>query len=237
MVNEVNLPTADAGSDSLSERLEASNRLLQEMQAEHRQLLIEMETLRARAAELTRLNVQQQAQSNKEQQPTQAQISTTDAIVPTPIIQRAETEPAQAWDAQIDHEEENEITDDKKETASYLQEKLNEISALKAQFKRVQHIVDTTNVIEKHIATKITQAAPSIIEAECATEAQPCSVPVVAASPMTRPVTDNAELLSIMLNTFTDFTSDLRGHAECLRAERDRIKTLKEDIIRQRQKK
>ncbi|KAH8314863.1 hypothetical protein KR074_005382 [Drosophila pseudoananassae] len=248
MVNELNRPQTGDNA-ALSERLAASNRQLQEMQQEHRQLLLEMETLRTRAAELTRLNAQrhQVREATSEAAPLQEPVATqeeaptqpdsTSAPHPDPVPSES-PEPNQA-------EETSTTEEDKQETASYLQEKLNEIANLKAQFKRVQHMVDTTKLIEQHISTRETSQSSSSSHSSRQTTTSEVRVPAQSeesassesqgpnASVSAPP--DNAELLNAMLNMFTDFTSDLRGQAESLRAERDRIKTLKEEIIQRKQ--
>ncbi|XP_017138960.1 uncharacterized protein LOC108153451 [Drosophila miranda] len=245
MVNELNRPP-NGDNAALSERLAASNRQLQEMQEEHRQLLEEMETLRTRAAELTRLNAQRQqirqTGRGEEQQPLAAPPSPAE----TPIAAPVDPEPVAAASAEgVQKEEEEHCDENKEETASYLQEKLSEIANLKAQFKRVQHMVDTTKLIEQHVSTRessqtstissqssrqTTSSSNATREVRVPAEAEETPQPArTAADP------DNAELLNSMLNMFTDFTSDLRGQAESLRAERDRIRTLKEEIIQRKQ--
>ncbi|KAH8274288.1 hypothetical protein KR026_004378 [Drosophila bipectinata] len=247
MVNELNRPQTGDNA-ALSERLAASNRQLQEMQEEHRQLLLEMETLRTRAAELTRLNAQrhqvreaaseaaplQEPLAAQEESPTQP--DSTSAPHPDPVPSESQ-EPNQ--------EETSTSDEDKEETASYLQEKLNEIANLKAQFKRVQHMVDTTKLIEQHISTRETSQSSSSSHSSRQTTTSEVRVPVQREEPASSESQssnasesappDNAELLNAMLNMFTDFTSDLRGQAESLRAERDRIRTLKEEIIQRKQ--
>ncbi|XP_034659510.1 LOW QUALITY PROTEIN: zinc finger protein 853 [Drosophila subobscura] len=247
MVNELNRPP-NGDNAALSERLAASNRQLQEMQEEHRQLLEEMETLRTRAAELTRLNAQRQqlrqTGRGEEQQPW---LQPSPAETPAPAAAPVDLDPVAAGSAEAvqEEEEEDQGDEDKEETASYLQEKLNEIANLKAQFKRVQHMVDTTKLIEQHVSTREsvqtsstssqsssrqTTSTSNAREVQVAAETEDAPQPDrTAAAP------DNAELLSSMLNMFTDFTSDLRGQAESLRAERDRIRTLKEEIIQRKQ--
>ncbi|XP_020803096.1 location of vulva defective 1 [Drosophila serrata] len=246
MVNELNRPQ-NGENAALSERLAASNRQLQEMQEEHRELLQEMETLRLRAAELTVLNAQrhQQRQSvrmvQEETVTSQVQSSQVEASQVEAVTEQSSTSsvdtPTEETAPETQEEEE-----DKEETASYLQQKLNEIAQLKAQFKRVQHMVDTTKMIEEHMSTRqTTQISSSSTSSRQSTTSE---VRVAAteseeategpSSSQSTPA-DNAELLNTMLNMFTDFTSDLRGQAESLREERDRIKALKEEIIQRKQ--
>lgn len=215
------------------------------MQEEHRELLQEMETLRMRAAELTLLNAQrhQQRQSVRMVAEESSQVVTTSQLEAV-----AEGEP-QPSSSSVDTstgetaQEVQEEDEDKEETASYLQEKLNEIAQLKAQFKRVQHMVDTTKLIEEHMSSRqTTQISSSSTSSRQSTSSE---VRVAAESQESEstespgssqsPPADNAELLNSMLNMFTDFTSDLRGQAETLREERDRIKALKEEIIQRKQ--
>lgn len=216
------------------------------MQEEHRQLLLEMETLRTRAAELTRLNAQRQqvrqaageAEALQEPAATQEEAPTQSDSTHAPPA-----DPVPSQSPEPNQEETSTSDEDKEETASYLQEKLNEIANLKAQFKRVQHMVDTTKLIEKHISTRETSQSSSSSQSSRQTTTSEVRVPVQeqesapsespSGSSSTAP--DNAELLNAMLNMFTDFTSDLRGQAESLRAERDRIRTLKEEIIQRKQ--
>ncbi|XP_022216977.2 osteocalcin 2 [Drosophila obscura] len=244
MVNELNRPP-NGENAALSERLAASNRQLHEMQEEHRLLLEEMETLRTRAAELTRLNSQRQqlrqTGRGEEQQP----LATSPSSAETPIAAPVDPEPVAATSAQAVEEEEEHGDEDKEETASYLQEKLNEIANLKAQFKRVQHMVDTTKLIEQHVSTRESVQTSSTSSSSSQSSRQTTStsnassqVQVAAETEepgRTAAAPDNAELLNSMLNMFTDFTSDLRGQAESLRSERDRIRTLKEEIIKRKQ--
>ncbi|XP_036670721.2 uncharacterized protein [Drosophila suzukii] len=257
-------------------RLAASNRQLQEMQEEHRQLLEEMETLRLRAAELTRLNAQRQhlRQSTEEVEMSQESTSSRQVVASAEVTRRqhlrqsteevelsqestssqvvasAESEalpsssspPAKPTNQEATPIVQEEGEEDNEETASYLQAKLNEIANLKAQFKRVQNMVDTTKMIEQHMSTRqVVQTSSSVqssrqtTSSEVRVASQEAEETVQDENPSTSSAPDNAELLNSMLNMFTDFTSDLRGQAESLRAERDRIRTLKEDIIQRKQ--
>ncbi|KAH8294186.1 hypothetical protein KR054_009258 [Drosophila jambulina] len=246
MVNELNRPP-NGENAALSERLAASNRQLQEMQEEHRELLQEMETLRLRAAELTLLNAQrhQQRQSvrmvQEETVTSQVQSSQVEASQVEAVTEQSSTSsvdtPTEETAPETQEEEE-----DKEETASYLQQKLNEIAQLKAQFKRVQHMVDTTKMIEEHMSTRQTTQISSS-SSTSSRQSTTSEVRVAAESEESTegpsssqsPPADNAELLNTMLNMFTDFTSDLRGQAESLREERDRIRALKEEIMQKKQ--
>ncbi|KAH8361366.1 hypothetical protein KR084_000073 [Drosophila pseudotakahashii] len=243
MVNELNRPQ-NGDNAALSERLAASNRQLQEMQEEHRQLLEEMETLRLRAAELTLLNAQRQqlrqstvVEESRSEETTVSQVEAPAEPEPVPSSSTTPADPASPT-VQEEGDEDNE------ETASYLQAKLNEIANLKAQFKRVQNMVDTTKMIEQHMSTRQTQSVQTSSSVQTSRQVTSSEVRVASevaeqiaeeASPSTTTAPDNAELLNSMLNMFTDFTSDLRGQAESLREERDRIRTLKEDIIQRKQ--
>ncbi|XP_016964995.1 nedd4 binding protein 3 [Drosophila biarmipes] len=244
MVNELHKPQ-NGDNAALSERLAASNRQLQEMQEEHRQLLEEMETLRVRAAELTRLNTQRThlRQSTevmeKSQTTMSSQVEAQSEPEPQPSSSSPPAEPANQEATPTVQKEEEE---DKEETASYLQAKLNEIANLKAQFKRVQNMVDTTKMIEQHMSTRqVVQTSSSVqssrqtTTSEVRVASEEAEEAAQDANASSSSVPDNAELLNSMLNMFTDFTSDLRGQAESLRAERDRIRTLKEDIIQRKQ--
>ncbi|KAH8315676.1 hypothetical protein KR059_007944 [Drosophila kikkawai] len=248
MVNELNRPQ-NGENAALSERLAASNRQLQEMQEEHRELLQEMETLRLRAAELTLLNAQrhQQRQSvrmvQEETVTSQVQSSQVEASQVEAVTEQSSTSSVDTATGETAPETQEE-EEDKEETASYLQEKLNEIAQLKAQFKRVQHMVDTTKMIEEHMSSRQTTQISSSSTSSSSRQSTTSEVRVAAAeseesiegpSSSQSPPADNAELLNSMLNMFTDFTSDLRGQAESLREERDRIRALKEEIIQRKQ--
>ncbi|XP_037719548.1 uncharacterized protein LOC119553301 [Drosophila subpulchrella] len=244
MVNEINKPQ-NGDNAALSERLAASNRQLQEMQEEHRQLLEEMETLRLRAAELTRLNAQRQhiRQSTEEVEVSQESTSSqVVASVEAELLPSSSSPPAEPTNQEATPTVQEEGEEDNEETANYLQAKLNEIANLKAQFKRVQNMVDTTKMIEQHMSTRqVVQTSSSVqssrqtTSSEVRVASQEAEETVQDENPSTSSAPDNAELLNSMLNMFTDFTSDLRGQAEGLRAERDRIRTLKEDIIQRKQ--
>ncbi|XP_017080037.2 uncharacterized protein LOC108113838 [Drosophila eugracilis] len=243
MVNELNRPQ-NGDNAALSERLAASNRQLQEMQEEHRQLLEEMETLRLRAAELTRLNAQRQHLRQEEEvthSSTVRSVEASEEIIEVPSSSAPPVETSAQVDTPSTQEEGDNSDEDKEETASYLQAKLNEIANLKAQFKRVQNMVDTTKMIEEHMSSRQTVQTSSSIQTSRQTTTSEVRVASESgevaqeSSPSTPSAPDNAELLNSMLNMFTDFTSDLRGQAESLRAERDRIRTLKEDIIQRKQ--
>ena len=241
MVNELNRPQ-NGDNAALSERLAASNRQLQEMQEEHRQLLEEMETLRLRAAELTLLNAQRrQVRQSTEEEEVQSHVESSSETVTVASSASASGESTSREEAPSGEEEGEE---DKEEQASYLQAKLNEIANLKEQFKRVQNMVDTTKMIEEHMSSRQTVQVQSSTSVQTSRQTTSSEVRVaseaVESAQEENPSTsssapDNAELLNSMLNMFTDFTSDLRGQAEGLRAERDRIRALKEDIIQRKQ--
>ncbi|EDW94418.1 uncharacterized protein LOC6534019 [Drosophila yakuba] len=245
MVNELNRPQ-NGDNAALSERLAASNRQLQEMQEEHRQLLEEMETLRLRAAELTLLNAQRrQVRETTEEVEEHYQVESS---AETASVASSSSPPADSTNQEEAPSVEEEGDADKEEQASYLQAKLNEIANLKAQFKRVQNMVDTTKMIEQHMSSRQTVQVQSTTSVQTNRQttssevrvASGESVEAVESAQAENPSTsstppDNAELLNSMLNMFTDFTSDLRGQAEGLRAERDRIRALKEDIIQRKQ--
>lgn len=212
------------------------------MQEEHRQLLEEMETLRLRAAELTLLNAQRrQVRQSTEEEEVQSHVESSSETVTVASSASASGESTSREEAPSGEEEGEE---DKEEQASYLQEKLNEIANLKAQFKRVQNMVDTTKMIEEHMSSRQTVQVQSSTSVQTSRQTTSSEVRVaseaVESAQEENPSTsssapDNAELLNSMLNMFTDFTSDLRGQAEGLRAERDRIRALKEDIIQRKQ--
>ncbi|XP_023171377.2 osteocalcin 2 [Drosophila hydei] len=225
MVNELNKPQDNA---ALSELLAASNRQLEEMQEEHRQL----------QAELTRLSAQRQQLRMATREQESVSVVTTESQSSLATAESAATE-----------EKDNATNEDKEETANYLQEKLAEIANLKAQFKRVQHMTDSTKRIEEHISSteskssssstvqqsRQTMTAESVQSSSSSSSTSRSALSSEAESSTSRAAPDNAELLNAMINMVTDFTSDLRGQEESLRAERLRIKTLKEEIIQRKQ--
>lgn len=206
----------------------ASNRQLEEMQEEHRQL----------QAELTRLSAQRQQLRMATREQESVSVVTTESQSSLATAESAATE-----------EKDNATNEDKEETANYLQEKLAEIANLKAQFKRVQHMTDSTKRIEEHISSmeskssssstvqqsRQTMTAESVQSSSSSSSTSRSALSSEAESSTSRAAPDNAELLNAMINMVTDFTSDLRGQEESLRAERLRIKTLKEEIIQRKQ--
>jgi len=163
------------------------------MQEEHRQLLEEMETLRLRAAELTRLNAQRQHLRQSTEEVEMSQESTSSQVVASrrqhlrqsteevqvsqestssQVVASAELEalpsssspPAEPTNQEATPIVQEEDEEDNEETASYLQAKLNEIANLKAQFKRVQNMVDTTKMIEQHMSTRQVVQTSSVQE-------------------------------------------------------------------------
>ncbi|TDG51257.1 hypothetical protein AWZ03_002344 [Drosophila navojoa] len=238
MVNELNKPQDNA---ALSELLAASNRQLEEMQEEHRQL----------QAELTRLSAQRQQLriATREQE--------TVSVVTSGSQSSQSSQSSLATAESVATEEKDNATteEDTEETANYLQEKLAEIANLKAQFKRVQHMTDSTKRIEEHISSmeskssssstvqqsrqtmssQSVQSSSSSTSTSSSTSKSALSSGAESSTSKTAP--DNAELLNAMINMVTDFTSDLRGQEESLRAERLRIKALKEEIIQRKQSK
>ncbi|XP_067647910.1 myb-like protein P [Eurosta solidaginis] len=300
MVNDLNKPPSQENL-ALGERLLASQRQLQEMQEEHRQLLQEMEVLRQRAAALSRLNEQQFTHVSNHYRRAGNVSNTTNENVPTPEAGEATTSLAETLNevteqtsnlnacntpnpnpaSQTANPTANDEDDENPQTAEYLQQKLAEIAKLKARFKHVQNIMNTTDKIEQHIASK---SAPNSNTAALATSLDsalgklhistnvdiqspfvasttPAQSNIASASEgnidmtidptkleNTATITDdertlnnyapsqtaNEELLSTMMNMFTDFTADLRSQADDLRAERDRLRALKEDLLRRK---
>uniref|UniRef100_A0A0A1XEY3 DNA repair protein recN n=1 Tax=Zeugodacus cucurbitae TaxID=28588 RepID=A0A0A1XEY3_ZEUCU len=301
MVNELNKPPSQENL-ALGERLLDSQRQLQEMQEEHRQLLQEMEALRQRAAALSRLNEQQFSHvgdQRREEAPTldthadnttqqqrdntpldatvfEEQGGTTTASSPNDAVEQSAN--LNTDTNQTINSPDNDEDDDDPETAAYLQKKLAEIAQLKARFKHVQNIMNTTEKIEEHIATKgvpksgaattaLERSLDKLIINDSFTEVQsPCvtSTTTIPANSTKLNEDDtnienevkkyenttndeeqtinsyaptqvaNEELLSAMMNMFSDFTADLRSQADDLRAERDRLRALKEDLLRRK---
>ncbi|EDW70057.1 sericin-2 [Drosophila virilis] len=242
MVNELNKPQDNA---ALSEILAASNRQLQEMQEEHRQL----------QAELTRLSAQrQQLRMATREQVSESIETRVESSSGTECA--ASSEGAAAVQTNVTTDDKGNASDeDKEETANYLQQKLAEIANLKAQFKRVQQITDSTKLIEQHMSSmesktsssstvqqsRQTMTAQSVQSSTSSSSSSSTrgsalsSETATSVEPTSGSVPDNAELLNAMINMVTDFTSDLRGQEESLRTERLRIKTLKEEIIQRKQ--
>ncbi|KAM8708281.1 hypothetical protein ACLKA7_015279 [Drosophila subpalustris] len=245
MVNELNKPQDNS---ALSELLAASNRQLQEMQEEHRQL----------QEELSRLSVQRQQLRQATREHHSQVTSTTISSSGSVLGSESSSSVAEAV-AEVQTPAAEEVDEDKEETASYLQEKLAEIANLKAQFKRVQNMTDSTKQIEQHLSslesqsstatvmksrqTKIMESVQSSSSSSTSTSRSALSSSTNASETATSAASeasgtpDNAELLNAMINMVTDFTSDLRGQEETIRAERLRIKTLKEEIIQRKQNK
>ncbi|XP_017467451.1 PREDICTED: uncharacterized protein LOC108359888 [Rhagoletis zephyria] len=310
MVNEFNKGPSQENL-ALGERLLSSQRQLQEMQEEHRRLLQEMEVLRHRATTLSGLHDQQfghldeqssgglltpatnnentttqqtnateLSASEQVKQETTTTATSTDDVEQTSNVKASTSKTKSASPVSVVSAPENEEDVDP-ETAEYLQKKLAEIAQLKARFKRVQTIMNTTDMIEGHIASKVEgpkssdttkaaleaamdklQMASSLLEVQSpSVTSTTTSVPqpisksneeelaakidptkfentitddeqtLNAYAPLQTP---NEELLSAMMNMFTDFTADLRSQADDLRAERDRLRALKEDLLRRK---
>lgn len=280
------------------------NRQLQAMQEEHRQLLQEMETLRLRAEELSRLTGQQRSATNKvaDSTPTEnmentaeqaaetlnqkaeelgrlnerlnemsSQVTETSTNIQTEEVKEMQQTSSKVEVSETKTEKVTEITetsnkteevkssqqqndDEDPEQAEYIRQKLAEIAQLKSQFKRVQHMINTTNLIEQHIETKEKQAelqknieskksssisgSTTSSQTAVSNSAGTMVCPEIPADLATRlnsqAHSENEELLSAMLTMFTDFSSDLRGQAESLRAERERIRLLKEELLQRR---
>lgn len=250
MVNEANKPHESLENEQLGQRLAASNQALASMQAEHRQLLEEMEQLRKRAETLQRIRDRTNEEEKKHLESQQN------------VLAQEETQPREESDkiCKNSEEQEEKETPDPNE-ADYIKDKLNEIARLKAQFKRVQHMINTTELIENHISknqadgslldddesTKpVAKTENEVIPKTIATVHMPVAAPVdpdLLSVPKMPSMADlNAattsdekeQLILTMLNMFQDFSSDLKSQADNLRAERERIKELKESIIRSR---
>ncbi|XP_018793936.1 PREDICTED: uncharacterized protein LOC108971993 [Bactrocera latifrons] len=313
MVNELNKPPSPENL-ALGERLIDSQRQLQEMQEEHRQLLQEMQVLRQRAAALSHLNEEQfsrvgeqrggtapipdahenntDAQQNDSTEFAAAEVEEQEAATiasPNDGVEQSEnlnTDSSQkTLSSSQTNASENEEDNDDPETAEYLQKKLAEIAALKARFKHVQNIMNTTEKIEEHIASRgiLNNTATAALEstltklliADSKDEVQsPCvtsTTTIQSTTKLNKSDTNiqpssklnesdtevkkyentandeeqthnsyvpsqvtNEELLSAMMNMFSDFTADLRSQADDLRAERDRLRALKEDLLRRK---
>lgn len=210
------------------------------MQEEHRQL----------QAELTRLSAQrQQLRMATREQVSESIETRVESSSGTECA--ASSEGAAAVQTNVTADDKGNASDeDKEETANYLQQKLAEIANLKAQFKRVQQITDSTKLIEQHMSSmesktsssstvqqsRQTMTAQSVQSSSSSTRGSALSSETATSvEPTSGSVPDNAELLNAMINMVTDFTSDLRGQEESLRTERLRIKTLKEEIIQRKQ--
>ncbi|TMW44313.1 hypothetical protein DOY81_010610 [Sarcophaga bullata] len=241
MVNESNKPQPALEHDELSQRLANSNQALADMQAEHRQLMEEMEQLRRRAEDLQRLREQQEREEQERRQAYEQQSKIASETTETEVLNSTTAEDSKESEEAGDAEE-----------ADYIKEKLAEIARLKAQFKRVQHMINTTELIENHMSKKEkvvsdnkTQVADTKTKATVPPAAVEPSVPI--ATPLTSiaaglanidtltmpqmptmadlnaaATTDEKEqLIMTMLSMFQDFSSDLRSQADNLRAEED----------------
>lgn len=147
------------------------------------------------------------------------------------------------------------VEEENKEEADYLQQKLSELANLKAQFKRVQEMTDSTKLIEQHLSSmesksstvvqsrqvkSVQSSSTTSSSSTSSSRSQMSSETATSEEAVTsgeRGTPDNAELLNAMINMVTDFTSDLRGQEESLRAERLRIKSIKEEIIQRKESK
>ncbi|EDV97486.1 uncharacterized protein DDB_G0271670 [Drosophila grimshawi] len=243
MVNELNKPQDNA---ALSEILAASNRQLEEMHEERRQLQQELTLL---SAQRTQLRMATREHHSQIVETTETSVEGSSESQSTHSRDSAGT--VQANVVADEQASEGEGIEDKEETASYLQEKLAEIENLKAQFKRVQQMTDTTKRIEQHMSTMESSSSSTVKQSRQTMRAESVqsssstststsskalsSETAVSAAPTAESSPDNAELLNAMINMVTDFTSDLRGQEESLKAERLRIKTLKEEIIQRKQ--
>ncbi|XP_037934013.1 type III intermediate filament [Teleopsis dalmanni] len=276
MVNRINKPPPSA---DLGERLANSNRNLQQMQEEHRQLLLEMEQLRQQAAELSSLSERRITESvairtessNEEvvEQSTMVQNTASSVVDVQSDLQKNDDIPSSSSNSLKTTEDNNVVlknddevkissdsssvqqlpvkeepkvsaesteTNDNAEEADYIKDKLAEIASLKAQFKRVQNIINTTDLIEQHLAFRPSNDGDDVPVQRVITNN--VETPTSSSVPTSEPTQtesnihdENRELLGTMLTMFNDFTSDLRGQADSLRAERERIKQLKEEII------
>ncbi|KAL9902089.1 uncharacterized protein ACN427_004299 [Glossina fuscipes fuscipes] len=250
MVNEINQPKEITENAQLEQRLIASSHALLEMQAEHNQLMQSMEQLRERAGELQQMRFQQSSElqsSSTQSSSSKIQTKITEAIeTKEEAIAEKSKESVQSEDG--DKEAASE--------ADYISQKLNEIALLKAQFKKVQNLVSTTEMIEKHLSQQTTSASnlnKEIVSEEsekseitstyeCATSSKSHSLLTKTSSISTstnqtsnEDSDDKRQLLNTMVDMFQDLSGDLKEQADNLRAERERIKALKEDIVRQKQ--
>uniref|UniRef100_A0A1I8N0S2 Uncharacterized protein n=1 Tax=Musca domestica TaxID=7370 RepID=A0A1I8N0S2_MUSDO len=168
MVNEINKPSSVTDGPpaldnaQLGQRLASSSQALVEMQTEHQQLMQEMEQLRVRAEQLQSVREVQEEQHEIEThrvcERSVEQVSRSVAAEEVMHIRCTTTE-------EVIVEEVDE--DENPEEAEYIRAKLAEIAKLKAQFNRVQNMISTTDMIEKHIGeqspvAEIKQAAEAI---------------------------------------------------------------------------
>uniref|UniRef100_A0A1A9WHA4 Uncharacterized protein n=1 Tax=Glossina brevipalpis TaxID=37001 RepID=A0A1A9WHA4_9MUSC len=245
MVNEINQPKEISENAQLEQRLIASSHALLEMQTEHNQLMQDMERLRERAEELQRMRLQQTSQQQSSSSQLSAKMQTTVTVTETKGEAIAEESEESIKSKENDEEDASE--------AEYITQKLNEIALLKAQLKKVQNLVSTTDMIEKHLAQQSTSTSSLHKETvseeshvttsyECATSSKSRSLLTTIATSSTSDSQvsneindDKCQLLNTMVDMFQDLSGDLKEEADTLRAERERIKTLKEDILRQRE--
>lgn len=247
MVNEINQPKEISENAQLEQRLIASSHALLEMQAEHNQLMQSMERLRERAGELQQMRFQQ----SSEQQSSSSQSSSSK--IQTKITEATETKDEAIAEKSKESVQSEDVDKEAASEADYISQKLNEIALLKAQFKKVQNLVSTTEIIEKHLSQQTTSASSLNKETvseeseitstyECATSSKSHSLLTETSSISTssnqtfnEDNDDKRQLLNTMVDMFQDLSGDLKEQADNLRAERERIKALKEDIIHQRE--
>lgn len=128
-------------------------------------------------------------------------------------------------------------------------EKLAEINAMKDQLKRLQNMMTTVKLIENKVngpdpveMARATQEVDRLINEIPAAPAARRSVSVVAERPQpeperTRPPMDSSELepiLSERVQTLHAMTADLREQAISLAAERDRLRIIKDEMVRRK---
>ncbi|XP_013116096.2 secreted 45 kDa protein [Stomoxys calcitrans] len=149
----------------LAKRLAASNQALVDMQTEHKQLMEEMEQLRARAEQLQSVKANQaeslqQYEKSVEESSTVSSTSSASGVAQEVMKVRCTTT------EEVTVEEVDE--DENPEEAAYIRAKLAELAQLKAQYNRVQNLISTTDMIEKHLSK---QKANSLAEVKQAAEA------------------------------------------------------------------
>ncbi|XP_075160118.1 uncharacterized protein LOC142233178 [Haematobia irritans] len=154
------------GKAQLAQRLATSNQALVDMQTEHKQLMQEMEQLRARAEQLQGVKtaqkegLQQYEQSVEQSSTMSSSSKCSQSGVAQEVMKIRCTTTEEVTVEEVD-------ADENPEEAEYIKAKLAELAKLKAQYSRVQNLMSTTDLIEKHLSK---QSAASLADVKEAAE-------------------------------------------------------------------
>lgn len=123
-----------------------------------------------------------------------------------------------------------------------IRQKVADIEAMKAQLKRLKDMMETVNLIEEHTANrpdpKSIGRSDTVVEIPVQRERPSLSNRSSydrERTPTAGGAQDNDEFISARVRMLNDVTSDLRAQAMSLQAERDRIKALKDEIVRRKE--